>query len=505
MTSIFNRMRREQVPGYASDRAVVDIGSNTVRLVVYAGPARVPEILLNEKVTARLGRDLATTGRISDKAQEIALAGLRRFHLILQSLGVTEVIVVATAASRDADNGGAFLERVREIGFEPRLLSGEEEAVAAAAGVIAAFPDAHGVVADLGGGSLELVCVEDGLAHQGVSLPFGTLRLESLRKKGSRSFKGFVHKSFAKVGWAVAHPGPLYLVGGTWRAFARTAMVHAGSPLTDSHGFGLAPDEADIVARQLIASDLAMLKVTAGLTSVRADALPDAAALLRVMLAELQPAGLVFSSWGLREGLLYQRLPAAARRQDPLLLGVARFAEPLGGSASRATMMAGWTAEAVAADDAYGERLRLAATMLTLAAARLEPNIRTTHAVDWALHKRWIGLDMAGRARIAAALTATSGKTGLRAELLSLASEEQLYEAIGWGLALRLCRRIGAGSRLSLTGSKLVRADSRLILRFESGAAALANDNIAGDLAILAGWLGLSHTIEVADCDGEQI
>jgi exopolyphosphatase/guanosine-5'-triphosphate,3'-diphosphate pyrophosphatase len=497
VTPIFNRVRR-QAAGDASHCAVIDIGSNTVRLVVYTGSGRAPETLLNEKVTARLGRDLAATGRISDKAQEIALAGLRRFNLLLQGLGVREVTVVATAAARDAENGGEFLQRVREIGFEPRLLSGEEEAVASAAGVIAAFPDAHGVVADLGGGSLELVCVEDGKANQGVSLPFGTLRLESLRKKGSRSFKGFVHRSFANVGWAVAHPGPLYLVGGTWRAFARTAMLHEGSPLTDTHGFELAPDEAERIARQLILSDVALLKDTAGLTSVRADALPDAAALLRVMLAELQPSGLVFSSWGLREGLLYQRLSPVARRQDPLLLGVARFAAPFGGSAARATMMTGWTAEAVAANDAYGERLRLAATMLALAAMRLEPNLRVGHAIDWALHKRWIGLDVPGRARIAAALTATSGKTGLRAELLGLASEAQLYEAIGWGLALRLCRRIGAGSRLSLTGSTLNREEGRLVLRFERGAEALANDNVAGDLAMLAGWLGLRHAIELS-------
>jgi len=488
---------RRQSAGDEPDRAVIDIGSNTVRMVVYAGSARAPETLLNEKVTARLGRDLAATRRLSDKAQQVALAGLRRFHLLLQATGVQDITVVATAAARDAENGPEFLDKVREIGFAPRLLTGEEEAVASAAGVIAAFPDAHGVVADLGGGSLELVCVEEGEANQGVSLPFGTLRLDSLRKKGSRSFKGFVHKAFARVGWAVAHPGPLYLVGGTWRAFARTAMIHAGSPLTDSHGFELAPGEADDIARQLIRSNAAILKETAGLPSVRADALPDAAALLRVMLAELQPSGLVFSSWGLREGLLYQQLTPAVRHQDPLLLGVSRFAAPLGGSVSRATLMAGWTSEAVAAGDSYGERLRLAATILALAAVRLEPNIRTRHAVDWALHKRWIGLDMPGRARIAAALTATGGRTGMPAELLALAGEDELYQAIGWGLAIRLCRRIGAGSRLSLTGSKLVRTDERLVLRFEPGAEALCNDGVAGDLAMLAGWLGLPHAIQL--------
>lgn len=491
--------RRPEVAGDAPDRAVIDIGSNTVRLVVYTGPSRAPDTLLNEKVTARLGRDIAATGRLPDKAQEVALAGLRRFHFLLQSLGVRQVTVVATAAVRDAENGAEFLDQVRGIGFDPRLLSGEEEAVAAAAGVIAAFPDAHGVVADLGGGSLELVCVEDGQAHQGVSLPFGTLRLDSLRKKGSRSFKGFVHKSFAKVGWAVTHPGPLYLVGGTWRAFARAAMQQQGSPLTDPHGYELAPGEAEQVIKGLIRSGRAALKDSAGLATMRAEALPDAADLLRVMLAELQPSGLVFSAWGLREGLLYQALPPLARRQDPLIVGVSRFAAPFGGSPSRAAMMAGWTAEAVGAEDAYGEKLRLVATMLSLAAARLEPNIRISHAIDWALHKRWIGLDVAGRARIAAALAATGGRTGLPAELFTLAAKDQLYQAIGWGLAMRLCRRLGAASRLSLVASKLTRENGRLVLRFERGAEALASDSIAGDLATLAGWLGLDHAMELPE------
>jgi exopolyphosphatase/guanosine-5'-triphosphate,3'-diphosphate pyrophosphatase len=383
--------------GDTPDRAVIDIGSNTVRMVIYTGPTRVPETLLNEKVTARLGRGLATTGRISDRAQEIALAGLRRFHFLLQSAGVRNITVVATAAARDAENGGEFLQKIREIGFSPRLLTGEEEAVATATGVLAAFPRAHGVVADLGGGSLELVGIESGQTHRGVSLPLGTLRLESLRKKGLSSIRDVAQKLLAQAGWATAPAGPLYLVGGTWRAFAHIAMLRARSPLTDPHGFDLSPDEAERVAKHLIQSDGETLKDT-GLSSIRADALPDAAALLRVMLAELRPSELVFSSWGLREGLLYQQLSSTVRQQDPLLVGVSRYAAPRGGPASHAAMMANWTAEAVGAKDTCSERLRLAATILALAAARLEPNIRVRHAVDWALHKRWIGLDTAGRA-----------------------------------------------------------------------------------------------------------
>ena len=192
-----------------------------------------------------------------------------------------------------------------------------------------------------------------------------------------------------------------------------------------------------------------------------------------------------------------QRLSPLERSQDPTLIGVARFTDLMGGSAARAAAMAGWSAEAVGADDAEGERLRLAATMLGLAAARLEPNIRVRHAVDWALHKRWIGMGMSGRARVAAALTGASGRTALAAELLPLAEQGQLYQAIGWGLAMRLCRRIGAGSMMSLTGSVLRREGERLVLRFDKTVAALCNESVESDLATLAAWLGLEHAIEL--------
>src|SRR5690606_21586095 len=181
----------------ADRRAVIDIGSNTVRLVVYDGPQRVPRTMWTEKDVARLGPDLAETGRIPAEASEQALAALARFALLTRELGVTDVQTVATAAARDAENGGEFLERVRALGLAPQLLNGEEEAIAAAYGVIGAFPDARGTVADLGGGSLELVAVEDGACRDGATLPLGTLRLPALRAKEAPGFKRAVKKAFA--------------------------------------------------------------------------------------------------------------------------------------------------------------------------------------------------------------------------------------------------------------------------------------------------------------------
>ncbi len=490
------------------DRAVIDIGSNTVRMVIYAGSRRAPDIWLNEKVTAKLGRELSSSGLLPDKAIDIALEGLARFAMILADIGIGDVTVVATAAVREAANGAQFLDRVRALGLDPQLLAGKEEARISAMGVIGAFPRARGVVADLGGGSLELVQIGDGACHQNASLPLGTLRLPALRERGTAAFRRAMVRELGHADWAGVggggELGPLYMVGGTWRALAAFAMHRAKHPLSDPHGLTLDAGEADKVAKRLMRMSPEDLTAIAGISSSRAAGLPDAAAMLRVILRELQPGCLVFSAWGLREGVLFEQLPAAARDQDPLLAGIAAFAGPRGASPAIAAMIAGWTADAASGDGGCAkgaERLRLAATVLALAAGHVEPNLRLRHATDWALDKRWVALGHEGRAIIAACLRAACGKPELIAPLTALADEERLREAAGWGLAIRLCRRIGAGSRISLLTSSLRRRGTSLSLWLDASRAQLATDIVQADLRSLASWLGLEHSIIIGERD----
>jgi len=490
---------RTQADGMRPDRAVIDIGSNTVRMVIYRGSQRAPEVWLNEGISARLGRDLSATGAMPEKAMSYALAAIARYATILADLGIDDVQTVATAAVRDAANGPDFLARVRALGLDPLLLTGEEEATGSAFGVIGAFPGARGTVADLGGGSLELIMIEDEGCHDGVSLPLGTLRLPALSEKGPAGFRKAVRKEMAKAGWAVAHPGPLYMVGGTWRALAAYAMRSRDYPLTDPHAFALDTDDADRIARKVARLTPEELAPIPGISALRAAGLPDAAAMLRIMLDELEPDGVVFSSWGLREGLLFQRLAPDARQQDPLLAGVIQFAAPRGGTVSIATLMAAWMADAVRGRTARAERLRLATTILALASSHVEPNWRARHAFEWAMDKRWLGIDPEGRARIAAALLAACGKIAPPPELEQLASWDDLSQAIGWGLAIRLCRRLGAGSRQSLVTSALTKEDGRLVLSMAPSHAQLATDPVTNDLKALAQWLGLEAETRVSD------
>ena len=497
------RENRDDAPGGGSgERAIIDIGSNTVRLVVYGGTMRAPTVLLNEKVTAKLGREIAATGRLADEAMALALRGLRRFALLIEDLGIKDVETVATAAVRDAANGPEFVAELRSLGLSPQVLSGEEEALLSAHGVIGAFPDARGIVADLGGGSLELVRVAGGSTADASTLPLGTLRLPDHRKGNRAQMAKSLDKVIRKAGWDLsanmpAHNGTLYLVGGTWRAMAVYAMAAQGYPLSDPHGFAIDAAAAQELAVSLAASEGDALKTRERISSMRAEKLPDAAVLLQALLARLAPDMVVFSSWGLREGLLYDRLSDDSKAQDPLLAGVAVFAAERGTDPRLAARMAEWTKGAAPAREPASERLRLAATMLALGAMQIEPNIRLPQAINWALHKRWVGIDGKGRAMLAAAIAANGNQLSLSSAVRAMASDEAIEEAVRWGLALRLARRLGAQTLRSLDASRLVVEQGALVLQLAKSHEALFGQPTEKDMKLLAGRMGLGWRVEV--------
>ncbi|MEO1967424.1 MAG: Ppx/GppA family phosphatase [Sphingomonadaceae bacterium] len=490
------RARNGQRRSHEAARAVIDIGSNTVRLVIYGGPSRAPTVLWNEKVAARLGRNLAASGTIPDEAMDEALSALARYAVILRDWGITEVEAVATAAPRDADNGAVFLARAASLDLDIRLLSGEEEACASAYGAIGAFPGASGTVIDLGGGSLELVAISEGACRETASLRLGTLRLPTLRAKGNFAKK--VRKALGEAGWTHDGPGPFYMVGGTWRALATYAMRANDYPLTDPHGFVLSTGEAERLARKLMRSQPDKLASIRGISTMRAEKLPDAAALLQILLGEIGPDRLIFSSWGLREGLHYQRLEPLEKAKDPLLAGVAAFAGIRGAGVTDAALLAGWSAAAAGRGGAQNERLRLAAAQLALALHFVEPNLRAAHAQEWALDKRWIDCDGRSRAMLAAALLGSLGITAMPERIGLLANEDELREAITWGMAYRLAQRLGATARGALSASELAIKDDRLTLSIAEDHAALAVYPVTKDLANLASRLDREPHIEIS-------
>lgn len=487
--------------GQPEPRAIIDIGSNTVRLVIYGGAPRAPRVLFNEKVVAQLGLGVALDGRLSGESMELAHRALARFALILRDANIRNVHTVATAAVREAINRDEFMQLLEGLNLRPSILSGEEEARMSALGVIGAFPSGEGIVADLGGGSLELVRIADGATEGGISLPLGTLRLAEARHQRGGDLRKTVTQSLKQ--WDGGTAQTLYLVGGTWRALATFALEQDQHPLSDPHGIVLSAKEARSLTERLLTLAPDRISDVDRVSSMRAVKLPDAAVLLQALLKRTAAERLVFSSWGLREGVLFSALPPLVRAQDPLLAGIAAFGQDHGIAPTLAAQVAGWTAGAIPAQHRGQERLRLAATTLALASMRIEPNLRNNQAVEWALYKRWITTTATERALLAAAICG-NGNCAMPDEIALLATPEQLDGAYAWGLAIRLCRRLGAGSPQSLEASRLSIDGGRLLLTVAENHRALVGQPTEKDLRLLAARLRLDRALEFSPAAGGE-
>lgn len=443
--------------------AIIDIGSNSVRLVVYDGPRRIPFTLFNEKVMAGLGASLAKTGRIEAEAMERGLRAVGRFARLCREMRVADIRCVATAAVRDAANGDEFITRAKAMGLTVELLSGAQEAVGAGLGVLSGIPGADGIVGDLGGGSLELARIRDGGVQQTVSLPLGVLRLPQIRAKGPRMLERLVRKMLDKAGWQPEPDLPFYLVGGSWRALARFDMQLTEFPLPVVHQYEMAATRAEQLTRIVSHVGRARLKDIPAMTGSRIPTLPDAAALLSVMVRQLQSSCLVVSAYGLREGLLYESLPADIRQHDPLLIAAEAEGEAQSRFREHGDMIERWIAPLFLEDGSNWRRIRRAACLLADVGWRANPDFRAERGVEIALHSNWVGITASERAMLAQALHSNFGggmttPTGLE----KLASPEALRRAMLWGLAIRLGQRLSGGvegplavAQLELDGDSL--------------------------------------------------
>ena len=471
--------------------AIIDIGSNSIRLVVYQGPARVPAILFNEKVLAGLGRNLAATGAIAPEGMVLAQSTLTRFAHLAREMEVTRLRTVATAAVRDAANGAELIAHARAAGLTVELLSGEQEALAAGYGVLSAFPDADGIVGDLGGGSLELVRVRDGEAHERVSFPLGVLRLGALRAKGEPAFEKHVARAIEKTGWTGKGRGlPLYLVGGSWRALARLDMVQCGYPLPIIHGYCMPADSLARLTRTLGETPRSRLRATPGLSAGRIPTMSDAAAILTLLVRQLGSASTIASAYGLREGLLHQELDAATRAQDPLTVATRDEGRRSGRFPEHGDLLDRWLAPLFDRDQPAAARIRNAACQLADVGWRANPEFRAERAVEIALHGNWVAIDAAGRAQVAQTLHASlAGRPTPPEPLPKLTTKEKLDRATAWGLAIRLAQRLSGGLAGPLQRSHLSADEGTVILHLAPEDRALYGETVERRHAALATFL----------------
>ena len=473
-------------------RAIIDIGSNSVRLVVYNGPARAPATLFNEKIAAGLGQGVGDGGALDPKAVKQALRALARFRAVTQAMGIDTLRTVATAAVRDASDGKSFLEKARAIGLDVELLSGVQEATASGQGVISAFPSVNGIVGDLGGGSLELVRVKDGRVSAPISLPLGVLRLPAIRAKGRGALDRHVRKLMAKAGWKDVERGlPFYLVGGSWRALARLHMALIDYPLPVLHNYAMPPQAAVRLVRALSRMDRKRLKLIDALPGGRIAALPDAAALLGFLARQMGSSALIVSAFGLREGLLYTDLDSAVRTEDPLISQTRETGAALGRFAEHGDLLARWIAPLFANEGPRRARLRHAACLLSDVAWTASPELRAERGLDIALYGNWVSIDARERAMVAHALYTSfgGGNTPPRA-IAQLASPEDCATAASWGLAMRLGQRLSGGAAGPLSTSSLSMDAETLTLHLDEAERVLWGDAVERRHRQLANALG---------------
>ena len=483
--------------------AVIDLGSNSVRLVVFEGTSRNPVAIFNEKAVLRLGRGLQTTGLLNEAGVTAALTVLQRYNAIARGMDADPFEVLATAAVRDATNGPAFVAELqsRMPGVPIHVLSGAQEASLSAAGLLCGIPQADGLLADIGGGSLELVRLSRGVPGAGRTLPLGVIRLADRCNGDLVRARALAESDLAGVPWLGDEQGrDLYLVGGAWRALARIHMMQTGYPLAIVHHYTIGREEARDLTGVIGAASRRMLEKLPGAPRRRLDDLPYAAVVLRRVLRATGARRIVFSANGIREGWFMQRVQPDVAAQDPVLAASRALCALYARDPALPPALLAWTAPLFAGEDREAARLREAACWLSDIGTYDHPEYRAEQSFDRILRQPGVALDHHGRAFLALAV-ALRYEAELTAGYLQAArlllDEAASRRAEALGHALRLAYTFSAGTPALLAGTGLSMADGRLVLTLYRGGVAFIGDGVQRRLDRLAAAMGVVATIEV--------
>jgi exopolyphosphatase/guanosine-5'-triphosphate,3'-diphosphate pyrophosphatase len=480
--------------------AVVDIGSNSVRLVVYEGLSRSPTALFNEKVLCGLGREVQTTGLLAADAVEQALSSLKRYRALCTTMGVKKVLAIATAACRDAKNGRAFIslaERIIEAKIE--VLSGPREAELTALGVISAMYQPDGVVGDLGGGSLELVDIHGTRTHRGLTRPLGGLALADISSKSVKKAEKYVKKTLnALPVLRGCEDRTFYAVGGTWRALARLHMWQTGYPLHVMHGYTIAADEALEFSRLVHRVDVNSLSNIEVVNNARRPLLAYAALVLEHVLRVGKPRQVTFSALGVREGLLYSLLKQKDKEKDALIEAARHLNQLRSRSPRHGEELIEWTDRFMVSsgldEPSEERRLRHAACLLADIGWRAHPDYRGEQSLNIIAHGGFTAIDHPGRAYLALAVfyrhVGLVMDDELSPRLRELASTRMIDRARVLGAAMRLAYVVSAAMPGVLPKTRLGVERHRLALRLPGEFAALGGERVLSRLRSLSRLIG---------------
>ena len=483
--------------------AVVDLGSNSVRLVVFEGRGRNPVVIFNEKAVLRLGRGMQATGRLNAEGVKQALLVMQRYHAIARAMGAAPMEVLATAAMRDASNGAAFAARLRAAmpDVTLRILTGAEEAGLSAAGMLCGIPAADGVLADIGGGSLELVRLRAGQRGQAETRRLGVLRLAERAAGDLARARMIAETDLAELPWLGEGQGrDLYAVGGAFRALARVHIAQTGYPLNIIDHYVISRDVARELTAMIIGANRRVLERLPGAPRRRIDDLPYAAVVLRRVLRASGARRVVFSANGLREGWYMDRIDPATAAEDPLLAAGHDYARRFGRDPAMPTALLRWTDPLFPRESPDARRLRETACWMSDIRSHDHPEYRAEQAYLRILRQPGIGLDHPARAFLALTLALryeAEAESPFLATAHALLSLDQARRAILLGVALRLAYTLSAGTPDLLNATRLS-LDARLTLRLAEASGVFAGESVTRRLDRLAQALGLDATTELA-------
>ncbi len=483
--------------------AIVDIGSNSVRLVAYESHSRAPTPTFNEKALCGLGRGVATTGLLPEDAVAKALVALERFRVLCETMRINDVRSIATAAVRDAANGPKFLSLAeRAIGCRIELLSGYQEARLSALGVVSSIHNADGVVGDLGGGSLELTDIRNDDAGYGLTLPLGGLSLMDLSERSPKKAAKIVRETLSGVKLLQGLSGrSFYAVGGTWRALARLHMRQRQYPMNVMHNYVIPSRDALEFARLVERIEAEALLSIEAVSSARRPLLAYGAAVLEEIIRQANPKEIVISALGVREGLLYSQLPFEAQAHDPLIASAWEFNRLRSRAPEHGEELFGWTSRLMASthleEDEEDRRLRHAACLLSDISWRAHPDYRGTQAYDLVANAAFIGVDHPSRAflALAAAYRHLSNEDFVTPQSRSLVSARQLDRARILGAAMRVAYNISAAMPGILPRAPMVCERSRVVLTLPADLAPLSSERLQSRMRLFARLIGFDAEI----------
>ena len=480
---------------------IIDVGSNSVRLVVFDGFSRSPSYFFNEKVLCGLGRGSNESKILNTQGKKDAVKAIKRFIAITKKMSLTELVGVATAAVRSASDGDAFVKMVHdETNLLLHVASGEEEAEFSANGVLLGWPNASGLVCDIGGSSLEVADLFNGKVGFCENSPLGVLALSEF--KGSLlELEDFIKRSVESLCARFTAPMPnLYLVGGSFRALAKLDIALADYPLKVLHEYKIDSTQALQTANWVLNNNISELRELIGSSKERVTLLPMASRVLIHLIDLLRPNYIIFSSYGLREGILFYQMPERIRSLDPLIEACRDQERSSARFPGFGEKLFNWILPIFSELTEDDLRLYRAACLLHDTTWKAHPDYRAEMSFEIVTRTNLGGIDHPGRIFLALALMSRYKKMSISKKLegpLTILGKVRTDEAIALGRAMRLGAMVSGTSTVNLKKCKLFIKDRVVCLTLRKSGVDLAAGTVERRLKALADALNLNYSIEI--------